>query len=107
MNRPASSTAEPAALAERCAPAPAAGSRVAGLLRGGAVLLLSGAVRLYQLAVSPLIYALCGRVCRFEPSCSQYFLDAVRKHGPWRGTLKGLWRICRCHPWSPGGYDPA
>ena len=107
MNRPASGTAGPATSPEGGAPTSAAGSRLAGLLRGEAVLLLSGAVRLYQIAVSPLIYALCGRVCRFEPSCSQYFLDAVRKHGPWRGTLNGLWRICRCHPWSPGGYDPA
>lgn len=70
-------------------------------------LVLTGLVRLYQWTLSPLIYALFGRVCRFEPSCSQYFIDAVRKYGPWKGTLKGLWRICRCNPFCEGGHDPA
>lgn len=44
--------------------------------------------------------------CRFTPTCSQYFVEAVAKKGIVRGTLKGLWRICRCHPWSRGGWDP-
>ncbi|MFZ4467931.1 MAG: membrane protein insertion efficiency factor YidD [Pirellula sp.] len=44
--------------------------------------------------------------CRFSPSCSQYMIEAIEKHGPIRGALKGIWRICRCHPGSPGGYDP-
>ncbi len=47
-----------------------------------------------------------GGHCRFEPSCSQYFIEAVRKYGPWRGACKGVARIGRCHPWHPGGYDP-
>jgi putative membrane protein insertion efficiency factor len=47
-----------------------------------------------------------GRQCRFYPSCSNYFIGAVKKHGPWKGCLKGLWRICRCHPFNPGGIDP-
>ena len=64
--------------------------------------LLIAAVRLYQLFISPLI----GPVCRFEPSCSHYFIGAVRKHGAVRGALKGAWRIMRCHPWNRGGYDP-
>lgn len=68
---------------------------------------LTGLVRLYQMTLSPLIYALFGRVCRFEPSCSQYFIDAVRKYGPWKGSLKGIWRICRCNPFCEGGHDPA
>ncbi len=59
-------------------------------------------VRVYQLAISPLL----GRHCRFEPTCSQYFIGAVRKHGAVLGTIRGLGRICRCHPWNPGGYDP-
>ncbi len=59
-------------------------------------------VRLYQLALSPWL----GRQCRFVPTCSQYFIEAVRRKGIIRGTLKGLWRICRCHPWSKGGWDP-
>lgn len=48
-----------------------------------------------------------GGRCRFEPSCSQYMLDAVRKHGTIRGAWRGLKRIARCHPLARGGYDPA
>jgi len=59
-------------------------------------------VRIYQRLISPLL----GPCCRFEPSCSQYFILSVRKYGAIRGTLRGVWRICRCHPWHPGGYDP-
>jgi putative membrane protein insertion efficiency factor len=59
-------------------------------------------VRGYQLAISPLI----GRRCRFEPTCSRYMIEAVRKYGCIVGTAKGVARICRCHPWHPGGYDP-
>lgn len=50
---------------------------------------------------------LLGGQCRFQPTCSQYMLDAVEKHGPWRGAWKGIKRICRCHPFCRGGYDPA
>lgn len=64
--------------------------------------LLIGLVRLYQWLISPAL----GRRCRFEPSCSVYFIESVRKYGAIRGTLRGIWRICRCHPWNPGGYDP-
>jgi putative membrane protein insertion efficiency factor len=63
---------------------------------------LIAAVRLYQGTLSPLL----GPRCRFEPSCSAYFILAVRKHGAIRGTFRGLGRICRCHPFHPGGYDP-
>jgi putative membrane protein insertion efficiency factor len=59
-------------------------------------------VRVYQWTLSPLV----GRQCRFEPTCSNYFIGAVRKNGAIVGTLRGIWRICRCHPWHPGGYDP-
>lgn len=65
-------------------------------------LLLILLVRVYQWTLSPLI----GRQCRFEPSCSRYFIGAVRKYGAIRGTWKGTLRICRCHPFHPGGYDP-
>lgn len=61
-----------------------------------------GLVRLYQLLISPLL----GRVCRFQPSCSEYFIQAVLKYGLVRGGWRGVRRICRCHPWNPGGYDP-
>ena len=59
-------------------------------------------VRLYQVALSPLL----GGHCRFQPTCSNYFLLAVRKYGPWRGAAKGLWRVLRCNPWGGRGYDP-
>jgi len=45
-------------------------------------------------------------MCRFTPSCSEYFIQSVRKHGPIRGAYKGVRRVCRCHPWNEGGYDP-
>lgn len=45
-------------------------------------------------------------VCRFEPSCSEYTRQAIVKYGFVKGTAMGTWRICRCHPFSEGGYDP-
>jgi putative membrane protein insertion efficiency factor len=66
---------------------------------------LIGLVRVYQWTISPLAAALFGPACRFYPSCSQYFILAVRKHGPVRGSIKGIGRVCRCHPWHPGGID--
>ncbi|MCA9075377.1 MAG: membrane protein insertion efficiency factor YidD [Planctomycetaceae bacterium] len=65
-------------------------------------LLLIGCVRLYQRFISPLL----GPTCRFHPSCSEYFIGAVRKYGAISGTCRGIWRICKCHPFHPGGYDP-
>lgn len=59
-------------------------------------------IRLYQWTLSPLI----GPACRFEPSCSQYALEAIRRFGFFRGCWLGVRRIGRCHPWHPGGYDP-
>jgi putative membrane protein insertion efficiency factor len=64
--------------------------------------LLIAAVRCYQLGVSPFI----GPRCRFQPTCSQYFIEAVRKYGVLRGGWRGLCRIGRCHPWGGSGYDP-
>ncbi|HEY3297782.1 MAG TPA: membrane protein insertion efficiency factor YidD [Armatimonadota bacterium] len=46
------------------------------------------------------------RVCRYEPTCSEYTAQAITKYGPIKGIAMGAWRICRCNPWSPGGYDP-
>jgi len=45
--------------------------------------------------------------CKFHPTCSQYAADALRKHGPLKGSAKAAWRIVRCHPWSRGGVDYA
>lgn len=64
--------------------------------------LLIGSVRVYQWTIGPFF---AGQ-CRFQPTCSHYFIQAVEKHGAIRGALKGLCRICRCHPFHPGGYDP-
>lgn len=63
---------------------------------------LIGLVRLYQIFLSPLL----GRNCRFQPSCSSYYIQAVQKYGPLKGSIRGFWRICRCHPFNPGGDDP-
>jgi len=59
-------------------------------------------IRIYQKTLSPLL----PQACRFEPSCSNYMLQAVRKHGTRRGVALGLRRLLRCHPWNPGGFDP-
>src|SRR3954452_20164915 len=59
-------------------------------------------IRLYQRLLSPLV----GKVCRFEPSCSAYALICVERHGAVRGTLLSVVRVCKCHPFHPGGYDP-
>jgi hypothetical protein len=63
---------------------------------------LIGSIRVYQVTVSPLL----GPACRFEPSCSRYMVDAIKKYGTWKGLGRGLRRVSRCHPWNPGGYDP-
>jgi putative membrane protein insertion efficiency factor len=70
-----------------------------------AVGVLIGAIRLYQMTLGPLL-AVCGPVCRFEPSCSRYMIGALRKYGLINGVARGLRRVARCHPWHPGGYDP-
>jgi putative membrane protein insertion efficiency factor len=59
-------------------------------------------VRAYQYTLSPIF----GGQCRFYPSCSQYMILAIQKHGPLKGTCKGVWRVCRCNPWGKSGYDP-
>lgn len=59
-------------------------------------------VRAYQMVIAPVMPT----VCRFEPSCSHYFIQAIRLHGPFKGAWKGLGRICRCRPGCQGGWDP-
>ena len=61
-----------------------------------------GLILLYKKCVSPFL----PHMCRFEPSCSTYMIEAIRKYGVIRGVLKGIGRILRCNPWNPGGYDP-
>ena len=59
-------------------------------------------IRAYQLTLSPLL----GRCCRFEPSCSRYAMEAIRRHGFLRGSALAAWRLLRCNPFCHGGYDP-
>lgn len=59
-------------------------------------------IRLYQLCISPLLPS----SCRFTPTCSQYAIEAIRRHGPLRGLWLAMRRILRCHPCGGSGYDP-
>jgi len=61
-------------------------------------------LRVYQVLISPFLPA---NTCRFTPTCSQYAVDAVQKYGVIEGIWRALKRIGRCHPYHPGGYDPA
>ncbi|MBX9633577.1 MAG: membrane protein insertion efficiency factor YidD [Magnetospirillum sp.] len=64
--------------------------------------MLRGLIRGYQLLLSPILPA----SCRFTPSCSAYAMEAVAKHGAVSGSWLAAKRVCRCHPWNDGGYDP-
>jgi putative membrane protein insertion efficiency factor len=64
-------------------------------------LVLMGAIRGYQLVISPLL----GPRCKYYPSCSSYGLEAVRHHGAMVGVVLAAWRVLRCNPWSHGGVD--
>lgn len=65
-------------------------------------ILLIWLLRAYRFAISPLY----GQVCRYYPTCSAYALEAVQKHGSFKGVWLAVRRVCRCHPWAAGGYDP-
>lgn len=56
----------------------------------------------YKIVISPLMPA----TCRYQPTCSSYMIEALKKHGPFYGLFLGLKRIGRCHPWGGSGYDP-
>lgn len=56
----------------------------------------------YQYAISPLF----PKSCRFQPTCSNYALEALKIHGFWKGAILGVRRILRCNPWGGSGYDP-
>ena len=66
---------------------------------GGGFLVL---IRAYQLLLSPML----GASCRYTPTCSQYAVEAIRKHGPFKGGWFAVKRIARCHPWGGHGHDP-
>ena len=59
-------------------------------------------IRAYQAILAPHL----GGACRFEPSCSNYGLEAIRKYGAWKGGWLTLRRLLRCRPFGPSGYDP-
>ncbi|MDP1879953.1 MAG: membrane protein insertion efficiency factor YidD [Parachlamydiaceae bacterium] len=59
-------------------------------------------VKIYQLTISPFL----GTCCRFNPSCSQYMIESLKKHGTIKGTLLGVKRLSKCHPFHSGGNDP-
>jgi uncharacterized protein len=61
-------------------------------------------IRGYQVLVSPILPP---NTCRFTPTCSQYAIDALKKYGAMKGSWRAVRRIGRCHPFHPGGYDPA
>jgi putative membrane protein insertion efficiency factor len=64
--------------------------------------ILVALVRAYQLAISPWLPP----SCRYFPSCSNYMIEAIRKHGAFRGTAYGIRRLLRCAPWGGHGFDP-
>lgn len=64
--------------------------------------LLVGIIRFYQLAISPFLPP----SCRYTPTCSQYGIEALKKHGPIKGGWLTIKRIASCHPWGGSGYDP-
>ncbi len=59
-------------------------------------------IRFYQKCISPLL----PKMCRFTPTCSQYFIEALQIHGVIKGSYLGVRRLLRCHPWGGSGYDP-
>lgn len=76
--------------------------RVITLISRVLALVLILPIRFYQIAISPLLPS----ACRFTPTCSQYAVEALRRHGPLKGGWLAIRRICRCHPWGGSGYDP-
>ena len=59
-------------------------------------------IKLYQILISPIL----GPNCRYHPTCSQYSIEAINKHGPFKGTWLAIKRISSCHPWGGSGHDP-
>jgi putative membrane protein insertion efficiency factor len=84
------------------APIKQAGKRVGAFLVSLPGLLLIGIARLWQIGPS----AIMPPTCRYSPSCSQYAIEAVRRHGAIKGGWLALWRLLRCQPWGGHGHDP-
>jgi hypothetical protein len=65
-------------------------------------IILIGLIKFYRIFISPLK----GPTCRFYPTCSEYAVQALVKYGFWKGSIKTVFRLLKCHPFHPGGYDP-
>jgi putative membrane protein insertion efficiency factor len=72
------------------------------LIKSGLVALFLIPVKLYQWFISPVI----GASCRYTPTCSQYTVEALKKHGPFKGLYLSIKRILSCNPWGGHGHDP-
>lgn len=68
--------------------------------------ILLALLRFYRRWLSPVLHVLSPGGCKFLPTCSEYASIAITTHGPWKGTGLALWRLARCHPFTPGGFDP-
>ena len=84
------------------------GFRLGQMILSAPKMALIAVVLFYQVVLSPIKFAIFGPAsrCRFESSCSQYALEALRRHGLLRGTWLAMKRLLRCHPWGPFGPDP-
>ena len=71
-------------------------------LKKGLSAILIALIKVYQWTLSPLI----GRSCRYTPTCSNYGLEAIQKHGPFKGSWLTFKRVLSCNPWGGSGYDP-
>ena len=76
--------------------------RIAGFVRGLLKKIIILLIRGYQIFISPIMPG----KCRFYQTCSTYFVQAVEKYGPFKGSVLGIKRILKCHPFHEGGYDP-
>ena len=63
-------------------------------------------IAFYRRWLSPALHSISPGGCKFLPTCSEYAATAIATHGPLRGTALAVWRLLRCHPFSPGGFDP-
>ena len=68
--------------------------------------ILLAAIGFYKRWFSPALHSLGVGGCKFRPTCSEYAAEAIAMHGPARGTALAVWRLLRCHPFTPGGFDP-
>ena len=71
-------------------------------LKKGLASILIALIKVYQWTLSPLV----GRSCRYTPTCSKYGLEAIQKHGPFKGSWLTFKRVLSCNPWGGSGYDP-